>query len=154
MARTRGAAAVQVDGMRELRRAFKASESDVKQLSAVHRTIAKKAKADVLASGIPRKSGKLRRTYRHMATQSYAGMKVGVGPARAYWGVLEFAKRGRHESLVRKYGDAPHGSGRIGRPGYRPGGRWFYPTLHKHMDEYTLEFFRHLEAVLRKNFGR
>jgi len=154
MARRGGPTAVQLEGMRELRRAFKNSAADIKELTGVHRVVAKKAKADILASGIPKESGKLRRTYRHMATQSYAGMKVGKRPASEYWGVMEFANKGRYKGLAKKYGNAPRAVGRIGQVGYKPGGRWFYPTLHKHQDEYTLEFFRHLEKVLRKNFGR
>jgi len=150
-----GPAAIQVEGLSTLRRAFKNSEADVKDLTGVHRTVARKARADVLgAARVAKKTGRLERTYRYSATQAGAALIAGRGPASEYWGVIEFAKHGRYRGLVRRYGPAPRGYGRIGQPGYAPGGRFFYPTLHKNRDQYIDEFWKHLDQTLRRNFGR
>ena len=68
--------------------------------------------------------------------------------------MLTWPTRGRWKGLARKYGHAPRSSGFIGQTGYRPGGRWLYPTLHKNLDSYVDEFEAHFDKTLRENFGR
>ena len=129
------ALAVQVDGLKELRRSFARVD---KSLSRELGQAGKKAAEVVAVSArakVPVKTGRARASVRAIA--SHGGGAVRAGGARApHYPWLDFGGRvGRRNSVYRPV---------------RKAGRYIYPSIAEHSADIYDIYERELDAVLRK----
>lgn len=83
---------VHVYGAKELRQQFKNVNMDLKDLTKVHKTIAREEVLPEARRLVPVKSGRLKRTLRATATQRYGEVRAGYGRESSvpYAAVIEY----------------------------------------------------------------
>jgi len=119
---------IYVEGEAEVRRSLKAVGESVRELTQVHRVVAKEAKADLRAAA-PVLSGRLRGSAKHKATQRVAAVTL-------------------RKPYVRKQEYRPHGPKSM-----NPAGWYFGPAAKAKHRKWMETYWRELTKLMDRAFS-
>lgn len=119
---------VYVEGEREVRKSLRAAGESVRELSKVHRVVAKEAKADLRAA-FPARTGRARASGKHYATATQARVVF-------------------RTPYIRKQEFRPHGKRSMNSSGW-----YFGPKAERTHNKWMETYWREFTAMMDRAFG-